>query len=274
MSSILWVLVQKSLEKALYRPGWCLALGRGLHWAKEWIASTTRLCRHEVLSSAHIEPSFYIHSRHMEAVVMAWRARQSSRTQAAAGAGGFSHPEPGPDNWTASGSQGEANWPQAQRAPQDECSLGDGHSEMSCACQPPASFPLRNLAKYRVGMTTAMLPHPPTWRTAWSLSPWSRPTHTGLWGLHSHSTESFPTRALGLLYLTFQDKSGPLWPQGLPPWTMHGGAARPSLCFTHPTHQNFTLLHRPWVAWGDTTLPVPSTHYLPHEQGCTGQWGS
>ena len=39
MSSILWVLVQKSLEKALYRPGWCLALGRGLHWAKEWIAS-------------------------------------------------------------------------------------------------------------------------------------------------------------------------------------------------------------------------------------------
>lgn len=48
----------------------------------------------------------------------------------------------------------------------------------------------------------------------------------------------------------------------------------PSLRFTHPTHGDLALLHRPRVAWGDTTLPATSTHHLPHEQGCTGRWGS
>lgn len=71
-----------------------------------------------------------------------------------------------------------------------------------------------------------MLPHPPMWWTAWSRSPCSRPTNTGPRGIHSHGTQSFPTQVLGLLYLTFQDKLRPLQPQGLPPWTRHGGAAR------------------------------------------------
>lgn len=211
-------------------------------------------------ASAHIKASSYGHSRHVEAVAMAWQARQSSRTQGAAGAGGLSYSEPGPDNWTASGSQGEANWPQTQTASWDECSLGDGYSEMNCTCQPPASFPVGSLAKYRVGMTTVMLPHLPTWRTAWSLPPCSRSTNMGPRGILSDGTQSFPTQVLGLLYLTFQDELRPLQPQALPPWTRHGGAAGAK----HVLHSPYSSKpYPPSQVLGGLEWHHPSSHQHP-----------
>lgn len=273
MSSILWVLVQKSLEKALYRPGWCLALGRGLHWAKEWIASI-----HPTLQTRGPFPLLV--SRLLPTSIPGtWK--QWSWPDKPDRAGGLREQQ----------GQGVSHiLNQGQTTGLHQVPRGR-RTNLKPRQPPKMNAPwVMDTVKWAVHVNPLQVS---LWET-WQSTEWGWPQ----WCSHIHQCDGQPGAALPAQdpLTRGHEESTATAHRAFPPryWDCYTWLFRiswdlcslrdyhpepdmevqpgPSMCFTHPTHQNLTLLHRPWVAWKDTTLPV--THNSPREEGCTGRWGS
>lgn len=149
---------------------------------------------------------------------------------------------------------------------------------------PPGKSPSEKLAQHRVGSTTKDAPRPlPTCWPTRSLSLCSgcvtKKHQDKALRLMATAQQTLPTWVPRTVTLDLQDKSRPQQASRMRSLLDNLKPSLevqpvPSTCSTPPTHRILALLHRPWVACGDATLPVTSTHYLPHAQGCTGLWGS